>query len=372
MKIIDTSAVNENSWLPLLGNYNGVVANSFVNGGSASMVGIDFIQQAYTECLNAIAEFAIQDTTKITVMYGCNQFFTPPTYAVFDTYYESVYRVSTPNSYGINPGWAYYNGELFYVSGLAYTDLTGLYVNATITTTYSTADEALFSNAASHNVHTIRTIVLSASSSTHATSSGTTLQDYSYWKFASNNSNAQTPISNVINNWVTNTWDIFTANYNTLTSPPTTIVGTTGNPQFENGWVASGLLTTYTTDLNPLSYFKLFNRVYLCGEIHLPTATSGPTSSTIFHLPPGFHPLAAEEVFAVPDITASNYTAGGNNVGNTWYIWIQSDGSVTFLGNTLSTGPRISLSGINFLSGVYKAPVEVLAPVTYLTESFTE
>lgn len=75
MKIIDTSAVNANSWLPLLGNYGGSGANSFATtSGTGSMVGLDFIQQSYTECLNAIAQFAIANTADVTVMYGCNKF----------------------------------------------------------------------------------------------------------------------------------------------------------------------------------------------------------------------------------------------------------------------------------------------------------
>jgi hypothetical protein len=367
MKIIDTSAVNANSWLPLLGNYGGSGANAFATtSGTGSMAGIDFIQQAYTECLNAISQFAIADTTKVTVMYGCNQFYTPPSFSTFDTYYEPIYFSSSPNSYGINPGWIYYQGELYYVAGMSYTTITtGQHVNATISTAYSTADSAVFSDSASHNIHAIRTISFSISTTAHSTGSGTTLPDYNYWTFPATNSNAQTPVSTVINNWITNTWITFTSIYTSLTTPPITVVGTTGNPQFENGWLGSGL----TGSSNPLSYYKVFNRVYLWGEIHLPTSPTGPNSSTIFHLPGGYHPLSREELFAVPDLTAANYSTGGANPGYTWYIWVQRDGSVTFLGNAITTGPKISLSGINFLTGVYKAPVEVLAPVTDLTES---
>jgi len=360
MKIIDTSTANTFSWMPLLGNHGGLGANSFATtGGTGSMVGIDFIQQAYAECLNAIAEFAIADATKVTVMYGCNKFYTPAYILDFNEYYESYYYESSPNTYGINPGWIYYQGELYYVAGMGrITVPEDYFVRATITTTYSTADEAVFSDASSHNVHVIRTIAFSLSPVGHITGSGDILPDYNNWMFAGNNSNAQTPVSNVINNWITNTWTVFTSAYTALTTPPITIVGTTGNPQFENGWVSAGLIAQ-----NPLSYYKVFNRVYLWGEIYL-TGSVTIKSSTIFHLPPGYHPLSPEEVFAVPDITAANISVGGTNVGDTWYIWVQSDGSVTFLGNATSHSTKISLSGINFLTGVYSPPPQILAQIT--------
>jgi hypothetical protein len=353
MKIIDTSPANTNNWLPLLGNYYDAVHstyNSFVVNGSTSsyLAGIDFIQQAYTECINAIAEFAIADTTKVTILYGCNIFYVPP--YISHEYYEEYSDV-----YGIAPGWIYYQGELYYVQGLTFGTHTDTSVNATITTSYSAADPAVFSNSGgTHNVHMIRNIVLTTSDTAHSTGDGSIIPDWGYWLGASSNSNAQTPVTNTINNWVTNTWTAFTTNYDALVTPAITRVGTDDNPQFETGWSSSGLTST----LNMLSYYKVFNRVYLWGEI---THANNVTSSVIFHLPPEYHPLSTEEVFAVPDIGAANYSGGGHyNVANTYYIWIQSDGSVTFLGNSTGDGScKISLSGINFLAGVFREPIAI-------------
>lgn len=361
MKIIETSAVTSSSWMPLLGNYGGGGTNSFATtGGTASMVGIDFMQQAYTECLDAIAKFALTNTTGVTVMYGCNQYYTPPTMMEFDEYYETYYYESSPDIYGINQGWIYYQGELYYVQAFPYSTVPeDSYVNATITTSYSAADPAVFSNSASNNIHMIRYITFSVSSTPHTTGDGDIIPDYNNWMFANNNSSAQAPVSTVINNWLTNTWNTFSSNYNALTNPAVTIVGTSGNPQFENGWGSSGL----TSALNPLSYYKLFNRVYLWGEISL-SITGTINTSVIFHLPPGCHPLSTEEVFAVPNISVAHYTEdGGYDVADTWYIWVQSDGSVTFLGNATDSA-KISLSGINFLTGAYNAPAQILAQVT--------
>ena len=367
MKLIDTSAVNANKWLPLLGNYLGS-GNTFVNNSSTStsMAGIDFIQQAYSECLDAIAQLAVTNPLEITVMWGCNKFYTPPAYSIFDAYYEPIYTLSSPYSYGVNPGFIYYLGELYYVPGMAYTVMTGSnFINATISTAYSTADAAAFSDSASHNIHMIRTIAFSVSTTPHTSSydSGIGIPDYNNWKFASDNSSS-VPIANaVIDNWTTNTWGSFLTAYTTLTTPAITVVNTTGNPQFENGWTNTGLSGT-----NPLSYYKVLHRVCLWGEVTLTVSSNPPylTPSTIFHLPQGFRPLSTEELFAVPDITAANYTSGGTNVGATYYIWVQSDGSVTFLCKTtqLTGTVKISLSGINFLAGVYTPPAQILAPVS--------
>ena len=351
MKIIDTSAANANRWLPLLGNYYDAVHttyNSFAVNGSTSqyLAGIDFIQQAYTECINAIAEFAIADKTKVTVLSGCNLSHTPP-WVMHEYYVETL-------DYYISSGWIYYQGEIYFVEGLTYGSYTLPYINATLNVATSAANPAVFSSSGgSHNIHLIRDVTLSNTSTAHTTGSGIHLPDYGNWLFASNNSNAQTPVTNAMNDWIANTWTTFTTNYTALTTPPIIRVGTTGNPQFESGWASTGLTST----VNMLSYYKVFNRVYLWGEIAHGSAVN---SSVIFHLPPGYHPLSTEEVFAVPDISAADYSGESHaNVGATYYIWIQSDGSVTFLGNAGGGGCKISLSGINFWAGVFKAPVAI-------------
>jgi hypothetical protein len=334
MKIIDTSAVTTNGWLPLLGNFGGSGINAFATAGSTgSMAGIDFIQQAYTECLNAIAEFAVADPTVATIMYGCTKIFPITEFSFY-----------TAEQYGVTPGWVYYNGELFFVQGAPVpiiTLVTGQYINANIVTSYSTADAATFSNGATNNIHQIRFVEFSISTTRNTTGSGSTLPDYDFWVNAGNNSNSMAPASAVINNWISTTWDTFMANYTALIDSFTTSAVT---PTLESGWSVTGLSAS-----NPVQLYKAFGRVYLSGEV---TYAGSANSSILFYLPTGYRPELTEELFAVPDTLQAFYPDGGHDAYMR-YIWIRNDGAVTFIGNSSGDGEdsvAISLSGINFLA----------------------
>ena len=290
------------------------------------LAGIDFIQQAYIECLRALAGFLVADTTKVTIMYGC--------------------AITYPGSdVSVAEGWVFYNGELYYVPAFTNTFHPGDIVNASINTTlYSGADPTTFSDGSTHNVHQQRQVALSISTE----ASLGTMPDYSLWLNISTNSTATAATTAVLNTWLLSTYNVFVANYKkwvaTLSPSPIT-VGTTNGPAFLNAWVNDNGVSGGGTP-SPLMFYKLQGRVYLWGEIK---HTGSVTNSTIFNLPDGYYPAAAEEIFTVPD-TTTLVPAGGVGSLPEYTIWITNGGAVTFLGAPSGTF-SISLSGINYLSG---------------------
>ncbi len=128
MKNIDTSAVTNSNWLALLANAQG--KNFMNNNGDPALAGIDFLQQSYYECIQAICESLITDDTKVTWLWNQT--------SGFDA-----------------QGWIYYQGEIYYVPTQ---DTSGLpFCN--VATTYSTSDPTPLSTSGTANAHVIRTIL---------------------------------------------------------------------------------------------------------------------------------------------------------------------------------------------------------------------
>lgn len=125
-------------------------------------------------------------------------------------------------------------------------------------------------------------------------------------------------------------------------------VGVGSAPAFQNGWSNNSGVTGVGTP-SPLMFYRLFDRVYIWGEITwtVPRTYSLP-NLVIFTLPPGYLPLATEEVFKVPDITSLTPTGGYSGNPLMYNIWITGDGSVNFLGAPGTDTFSISMSGINF------------------------
>jgi len=327
MKKLDTSAVTNSSWMPLMAN------------NPAGTSGIDFLQQAYSECLTALAGFLVADPTKVTIMYGCNI-----SYAV------SLIDGDTEET--IQPGWVFYMGELYYYPGGTYTfPPTNSYLNANIYLAHSSADPTYFSDGSLNTVHMQREITLTA----NGTANAGNVPDYGNWCTISTNSSATPAATAVLNNWLTSTYDAFAANYANWMASLSTVpvqVGTKGAPIFLNGW-ANGHGVSGVGTPSPLTFCLLQGRVYMWGEI---TRTGNTSVSTIFNLPPGYYPAAAEELFTVPDTTlvsstGSTYTSPSSPPA--YGIWITSGGAVTFLGSATGTF-SLSLSGINFKAAPFE------------------
>jgi hypothetical protein len=323
MKKLDTSAININSWMPLLAN------------NPAGLAGIDFLQQAYIECLRALAGFLVADSTKVTIMYGCG--------------ITSWTSSETTTTLETNAGWVFYNGELFYV--LAYTSLHPFtYPNADVcvnvninTTVYSNCDPTTFSDGAVKSVHQQRQLEFAASPTANAGN----VPDFTTWLTIATNSSATAATTAVLNAWLTSTYNVFITNYNAWLNalmPPPILVGTDGTtPVFQNGWANSHGVSGVGTP-SPLAFYKLADRVYIWGEV----THAAVNSSVIFTLPNGYLPLASEELFHVPDTTLLTPTSAAYTQPTAGYnIWITSDGTVNFLGAPTEAF-SISLSGINF------------------------
>ncbi len=339
MKKIDTSAITSGSWMPVLGNYGG---NNFVNGSpSGSLAGLDFLQQAYYECLNALSQFIVNDQTQPTVMYIAPP--PPPSpgpYQVanfgtqgFMNYQGEIYAFSFPNEVALRIGGG------------------PQYQNANIVTTFSGADPVTFSDSSIHNVHQIRQVQFSWSSTRNAGN----IPDYDLWLNATNNSYASVLAQTTLNNWVTANYTPFLSAYNANVTPTVIQVGAMGAPAFQNSWGNSTGIPQHTGNYpSPLSYCIMFNRVYIWGEI---TNNSVTGNSTIFTLPSGYTPLAYEEVFQVWN-TGLQHAVGGSDVTPPYYLVITSGGAVQLLSQT--TTPfnairNITLSGISFVQGVHSS-----------------
>jgi hypothetical protein len=312
MKKLDTSAVTSISWMPLLAN------------DPSGPGGIDFLQQAYSECLTGLAGFLVADQTKVTIMYGCG--------------------ISGGT---VSAGWVFYRGELYYAPGGTFTfPPSNAYLNANIYLNSSSADPTYFSDGTTHTVHIQREIRLTATGTANAGN----VPDYGSWCTISSNSSATPAATAVLSAWLTSTYSTFSANYNKWAgslSPVPIQVGTTGAPSFLNGWNNDSGIANVGTP-SPLMFYKIQGRVYIWGEITHPGSTN---FSTIFHLPPGYYPASTEEVFNVPDIGL--LTPGGSGYTSqpppVYTIWINNGGAVTFLGAGSGTF-SISLSGINYLA----------------------
>jgi hypothetical protein len=325
MKKLDTSAITSYRWMPLLAN------------NLSGLAGIDFIQQAYVECLRALAGFLVADTTKVTIMYGC--------------------AITYPGSdVSVAEGWVFYLGELYYVPAYSATYHLGDYVNANIATNvYSNADPTTFSNGNAYNVHQQRQVTLSLST---LASSGN-MPGYAAWLTVSTNSTATAATTTVLNTWLTSTYNVFIANYNkwvNTLSPAPIAVGNVNAPPFLNSWANDSGVSGVGTP-SPLMFYKLQNRVYIWGEITHPGSV---VNSNIFNLPLGYYPLAQEEIFTVPNTTTLTPSGAVANLYE-HTIWITNGGAVTFLGDSTHEGSpfSISMSGINFLAAPLPTELEL-------------
>jgi len=349
MKKIDTSAITSGSWLPVLGNYNG---NNFVNGSpSGNLAGLDFLQQAYFECINALSQFVVVNQNVPTIMYTVPP--PPPPASIFDF---AEIAIGTQ-------GFVYYQGEIYYFSFpnfVARPFGSGTYYqNASIVTDFSSADPITFSDSSVHYVHQVRQISFSWSTTRNAGN----IPDYDLWLTVTNNSYANTLANTTLNNWITGTYTPFVNAYNTNVSPAVIQVGTTGAPTFGTGWSNSIGVPQHTGNYpSPLSFYIMWNRVYIWGEI---TNSGVSANSTIFTLPTGYWPMAYEEVFQVWN-TGQLSVAGGHNVSPPYYLVITNTGVVKLLSNTTPAGRNITLSGINFTQGNYSSLT------TFYTSALTE
>lgn len=97
------------------------------------------------ELTKAFGETIVSNPSKVTILWGC---------------VNTGTGVLTGQSAIISAGAVYYNGEIYQVPAFSSASLVnGL--QGTITTTYSGIDPVLFSDSTTHNVHQIKTIVLS-------------------------------------------------------------------------------------------------------------------------------------------------------------------------------------------------------------------
>jgi hypothetical protein len=347
MKKIDTSAITSypaqsvNSWMPVIGNWNG---NNFVNGSpSGNLAGLDFLQQAYFECINALSQFIINDPTQPTIMYIAPA---PPAAG----FARAVNLVTQ--------GYMYYEGEIYYFSFLGIPAIVNggqQYQNASIVTDFSSADPITFSDGTKNNVHQVRQVQFNWSGTRNAGN----IPDYDLWLNASNNSYGIVLAQSIWNTWIGGTYNPFVASYNTNLNPVMNMVNTSGpGTLFQSGWNNSiGIPEAVDSTPNPLSFYKVWNRVYITGSVA--NSAAGP-KSTIFILPSGYLPLAYEEVFEIYN-TGNQNADGGNNASPPYYLVITNDtacpGAVMLLSYTGSedtTASRnISLSGISFVQGDY-------------------
>jgi hypothetical protein len=339
MKKIDTSAITSGSWMPVVGNYGG---NNFVNGGNpGSFAGLDFLQQAYAECISALAQFIVNDETQPTVMYIAP----PPPPG------PGRYQLAETGT----QGFMYYQGEIysFAFANLVATRIGGgpVYQNANIVTGFSGADPVTFSDSSVHNVHQVRQVAFSWSGTRNAGN----LPDYDLWLDATSNSYANVLAQTTLNNFITATYNPFVAAYNANVNPTVIQVGSGGSaPAFGTGWSNSMGIPQHVGNYpNPLSFYIMWNRVYIWGEV---SNSSVGNNSTIFTLPPGYCPMAVEEVFEVWNTGLQN-VAGGHNLNPPYYLVITSGGAVQLLSNISSPGParNITLSGISFTQGVHSS-----------------
>lgn len=105
------------------------------------------MQESYYEAIEALLNGLVVNTTLANALYGCLD--------------------STPGTgtFTISAGAIYYQGEIYLVDAATFTPGGGQTAVCTITTTYytdPTADPVTFTDAATHNVHEIRTIVIAA------------------------------------------------------------------------------------------------------------------------------------------------------------------------------------------------------------------
>jgi len=97
------------------------------------------------ELTKAFGETIVYDSSLVTILWGCVNTGTGSTVGY---------------SANISEGYVYYNGEIYYVPAFSVATIAnGL--KGTITTAYTAADPVLFSDNTTHNVHQIKTIVLS-------------------------------------------------------------------------------------------------------------------------------------------------------------------------------------------------------------------
>lgn len=90
MRIIDTSGLTATKQMPLLGN---VANESFLTGDNSKILGIDFLQEAYSEITTKLAQ-AICPSGNATILEGFS-----------------------PTGSSMPAGGVYYNGEIFIYNG---------------------------------------------------------------------------------------------------------------------------------------------------------------------------------------------------------------------------------------------------------------
>ena len=169
-----------------------------------------------------------------------------------------------------------------------------VYQNANIVTGFSGADPVTFSDSSKHNVHLIRQVQFSWSGTRNAGN----IPDFDLWLNATNNSYANVLAQTTLNAWINSTYTPFVNAYNANVNPTVIQVGSGGSaPVFGTGWSNSIGIPQHSGNYpNPLSFYIMWNRVYIWGEI---TNSGVSGKSTIFTLPSGYCPMAVEEVFEV-------------------------------------------------------------------------
>jgi len=121
------------------------------------------------ELTKAFGETIVTDSTQITVLWGC---------------VNSGTGTGIGDSAIISAGAVYFNGEVYQVPAFTTASIVnGL--KGTVTTEYATGDPVLFSDNSSHDVHQIKTIVISDETSVD-------LYSYSNWYSIKNTWNSYT------------------------------------------------------------------------------------------------------------------------------------------------------------------------------------
>lgn len=110
----------------------------------------EHLQQSYTEALDALVKSQIgstYDATKVYILYGC------------------IATGTDPGARTFTSGAVFYNGIVYLVPAASFTSSGSDVAIGTITTSYyadAKADPVLFTDGSSHNVHEIKTMVISA------------------------------------------------------------------------------------------------------------------------------------------------------------------------------------------------------------------
>ena len=236
MRLIDTSVVTAGVQYPGLANVGGQSVGNYPihsPGNPSQMQGLDFLQQALLDMVDALCRALVIDTAVPTVI--------------------SYIPVSSMLALASAPQYVYFQGEVFFVPSYELiAEIGGGGYIATIesnpTDNGSSAPLTTMSDGSQVSIHNQRTITISWSS----TGSGGNFPLPSTWKYPQNNFQTFFPTLNII--------------------------GTGAGPQdYHTGWSQN----------TRLAYYILGNQCYLIGD----AAYAPSPNSYIFILPDGYRPL---------------------------------------------------------------------------------